>query len=128
MSLAADATARQAEAEAIRRSAREIEQRLVREHPEAGSYYYDAADVYLSFSASLSADGPGVGPVDRKTFAEATAGQALSFLEAAEKAGYFRSAEGDKLLKADKRLEPLRSHDRFRQLLVRVAAAAAGGK
>ena len=92
LSLVADAAGRAAEAEATRRSAREIEQRLVREHPEAGSYYYDAADVYLSFSASLSADGPGVGPVDRKTFAEATAGQALSFLEAAEKAGYFRIA------------------------------------
>jgi len=124
LSLVADATGRPAEADETRRSAREIEERLVREHPEARSCYYDAAVVYLSFSASPIPDGAGMGPVDRKTFAEACAAHALSFLDAAEKAGYFRSPEGLKLLKADGHLDRLRSRDGFRQLLARALTAA----
>ncbi|MFI5455750.1 MAG: protein kinase [Isosphaerales bacterium] len=128
LSLAADATGRPAEADAGRRSAREIEERLVREHPEAISYYDDAAKVYLNMPASVMQDGTGTSPLDRQAFAEACAGQALSFLEAAEKAGYFRRPEGVKLLKADKQLEPLRSRARFRQLLARALAAAEPGR
>jgi len=124
LSLVADATGRPAEAEATRRSAREIEERVVREHPEASSYYDDAAKVYLSIPARVIQDGTGTNRVDWKAFAAACAGHALSFLEAAEKAGYFRSPDRIKHLKVDKHLEPLRSSDAFRQLLARVLAAA----
>ena len=61
--------------------------------------------------------------MNRKTFAEACAGHALSMLEAAEKAGYFRTPDGLKDLKSDKTLDPLRSRDDFRRLLDRVLAA-----
>jgi eukaryotic-like serine/threonine-protein kinase len=120
LSLVADATGRPAEAEATRRSARNIEERLVREHPESSDCYYEAAIVYLRFHAIGIPVGTGKGPIDPKTFAEECAGHALSMLEAAEKAGYFRIPEGIKLLKSDDHLGPLRSRERFRQLLARM--------
>ena len=126
-SLLADATGRPAEAEATRRSAREIEERLIREHPESSGNYSDAAAVYLSFPVSVIPAGTQSDSVDRKTFTAECAGHALSLLESAEKAGYFRTPDGLKLLKTDKVLDPLRSRDDFRQLLARVLAAAEPG-
>ena len=123
LSLVADTTRRTDESEADRRSAREIEERLIREHPEARAYFYDAAVVYLNFPASVGPEGTETGPVNRKTFAAACASHALGMLEAAEKAGYFRTSDGLKQLKSDKTLDLLRSRDDFRQLMARALAA-----
>jgi len=125
LSIAADATAQPAEAGATRLSAREIEERLIREHPEMRAYYYEAAGVYTSCSATVVPSG--TGSMDRTAFAEACTALALDMLVEAEKAGYFRSSEGVKLLKTDEGLAPLRSRDGFRQLLARVLAASAPG-
>ncbi len=123
LSLVADTNGRTVEAEATRRSARDVEERMIREHPAANHYYYQAALVYLNFPASVIPDGTKAGAVNRKAFAEACAGHALSMLEAAEKAGYFRTPDGLKDLKSDKTLDPLRSRDDFRRLVDRVRAA-----
>ena len=79
--------------------------------------------VYLNFPASVIPDGRETGPVDWKTFAAACAGHAISMLEAAEKAGYFRTPDGLKALNVDSVLNPLRSHDGFRRLQARILAA-----
>ena len=119
-SVVADATGRLADAEATRRLAREIEEKLVREHPDSSDYYYEAALAYLRFPPEVAPAVTGQSPVDPKTFAKDRASHAVSMLEAAEKAGYFRIPEGNKLLKTDEHLNLLRSSDRFRQLLARV--------
>ena len=120
LSVVADATGRPADAEATRRSALEIEEKLVREHPDSRDYYYEAALVYLRLRARVIPAGTGKSQVDSKTFSEQCAEHAIVMLEAAEKAGYFRIPEGNKLLKSDDHLDSLRSFDRFRQLLARV--------
>ncbi len=120
LSLLADAAGRPAEAEATRRSAREIEEKLVREHSDSIDIYYEAALVYLRFAAKRIPSETLKNPVVLTPFAQESAGHALSMLEAAEKAGYFRIPEGVKLLKSDDHLDSLRSRDRFRQLLARV--------
>ena len=53
LSIASDASGRPAGAETTRRSAREIEERLIRERPESSEYYYDVAQSYLSCSTTL---------------------------------------------------------------------------
>jgi serine/threonine protein kinase len=120
LSLVADVRGGPAEAEATRRTAREIEEKLVRERPESSDYYYEAALVYLRFPVKAGPDRAGKSPAVATTFAQDCAGHALTMLEAAEKAGYFRIPEGIKLLKTDEQLNSLRSSDRFRQLLGRV--------
>ncbi len=120
LSLVADATGQPREAEAARRSAREIEEKLVREHSDSSDYYYLAALVYLRFAAKVIPDAMGGSPVVPTTFAEECAGHALSMLNEAEKAGYFRIPEGIELLKSDDHLNSLRPRDTFRQLLARV--------
>ena len=104
-----------------RRSAREVEEPLIREHPETKGYYYDAAETYMSCSTTLVPSASG--SVDRRVFAESCGGLALGMLVEAEKAGYFRSPEAVERLKIDNAFDPLRSRDGFRQLLARVAAA-----
>ena len=96
---------------------------MIREHPESSGYYSDVAALYLNFPARVIPDGRETGSVDRKSFTAACGDHAFSMLEAAEKAGYFRTPDGLKLLKTDKVLDPLRSRDAFRQLLARVLAA-----
>ena len=59
------------------------------------------------------------------TDAESCGELALGMLVEAEKAGYFRSAEGVELLKTDDSLNPIRSREGFRELLARVKAASA---
>ena len=100
---------------------------MIRKHPEAVAYYYDAAQTYMSCAATLVPSAGG--SVDRRVFAESCGGFALGMLVEAEKSGYFRRPEAVERLKTDNALDPLRSRDGFRQLLTRVvAAAAASGK
>ncbi len=123
MSLLADAAGLPADAN--HRSARETEEKLLQEHPDSSDYYYEAALVYLRFPAKVVPNRPGKSPVDPKTFAEECISHALSMLEAAEKAGYFRLPEGIKLLKSDTHLDPIRSRASFQRLVGRVAAREA---
>ncbi len=123
LSLLADAAGLPADAN--HRSARETEEKLLQEHPDSSDYYYEAALVYLRFPAKVVPNRPGKSPVDPKTFAEECISHALSMLEAAEKAGYFRLPEGIKLLKSDTHLDPIRSRASFQRLVGRVAAREA---
>jgi hypothetical protein len=82
--------------------------------------YYEAALVYLRLAKRTTPEGARHGPGDARALEEACTNHAQSMLEAAEKAGYFRIAEGVKLLNSDKHLDPIRSRDSFQQLLTRV--------
>jgi serine/threonine protein kinase/tetratricopeptide (TPR) repeat protein len=121
MSILDDAEGRAAEAETNRLTARAIEERLNGERPESSVYFYEAALLYLNPPAPVIANG--ASPVDQKTFSDRCAGFAVAMLAEAEKAGYFRSAEGIKDLKTDRTLDPLRQRQDFRELLARVLAA-----
>jgi hypothetical protein len=120
LSYVADAAGRPAEAEATRQIARDIEEKLVREHPDSSSVYYEAALVYLRLAERRAPRAARNGAADSIRLGEECTGHALSMLEAAEKAGYFRIAEGAKQLNTDKHLDPIRSREGFRNLIARV--------